>query len=308
MIEPGLSTFALDFALIATLGLVVAALMAQARPAPRIEPWIGLFAWGAAAFVGFSFIGLISSFLVSDFSVYAVTAYSHQDKPLVYRIAGAWGNHEGSMVLWCLILALATALVTRLRSGGDAFVLRASAVMGLISSAFLAFTVFASNPFMRIANPPWEGDGLNPLLQDPALAAHQPMLYVGYVGLAAPFAIALAALWSGTDTRTMARAMRPFVSVAFAALTLGIMLGAYWAYYELGWGGYWFWDPVENASLMPWLVSAALIHSLSASAKRGVLGSWTVMLAILAFLLSVFGTFVTRSGLLTSVHTFALDP
>jgi cytochrome c-type biogenesis protein CcmF len=307
MIEPGLSNFAMQFAAVVALAVSVAAYRVQAGAIGQLAlmRWLSL---GVVFLLGFAMFGLISAFIHSDFSVYAVAEYSHQDKPLLYKITGSWGNHEGSMLLWCLILAGVMALVATTAQGEAAFVARATFVLGLILLAFLAFLIFSSSPFVRLADLPWQGEGLNPLLQDPALAVHPPMLYLGYVGLAAPYAVALAGLWSRTDTRTLARVMRPYAIIAFAALTLGIMLGSYWAYYELGWGGYWFWDPVENASLMPWIISAALLHSLQVSAKRGSLGSWTVLLAILAFLFSVFGTFVTRSGLLTSVHTFALDP
>ncbi len=249
----------------------------------------------------------------SDFSLALVAAHSHSAKPLIYKISGSWGNHEGSLLLWCLILALFGAVMARRPAADLSFQdrllrARAVAVQGMIQAAFLAFSLFTSNPFLRLAEPPLDGRGLNPVLQDPGLALHPPMLYLGYVGLSASFAFAVAGLIGGRIDRSWAAAMRPYVTLAWAALTCGIALGSWWAYYELGWGGWWFWDPVENASLMPWLAATALLHSVRVAEQREQLKSWTVLLAILGFSLSLLGTFIVRSGLLTSVHSFASDP
>jgi cytochrome c-type biogenesis protein CcmF len=262
-----------------------------------------------AAFVFIAFAALISAFLASDFSLALVASHSHSAKPLIYKISGTWGNHEGSLLLWIVILALFGAL---LAMGGRgmawALKIRTLAVQALISAGFLAFSLFTSNPFARLDPPPVDGRGLNPILQDPGLALHPPTLYLGYVGLSMAFAFAVAGLIEGRIDRDWARHMRPWVTAAWCALTIGIALGSWWAYYELGWGGWWFWDPVENASLMPWLAATALLHSTIVVEQRGTLKSWTVLLAILAFSLSLVGTFIVRSGLLTSVHSFASDP
>ena len=253
--------------------------------------------------------GLLTlAFLRSDFSVALVASHSHSLKPLLYKISGVWGNHEGSLLLWVLILASFSALVALRKSmqpQRQAYVL---ATQGMIASAFLLFMLLTSNPFMRLTPPPLDGQGLNPLLQDPGLAFHPPMLYFGYVGLSVAFSFAVAALIQGKADRNWAIEARPFILLAWAALTLGIALGSWWAYYELGWGGWWFWDPVENASLMPWLVATALIHSVIVVEKQNTFKTWTVLLAILGFSLSLLGTFIVRSGLLTSVHSFASDP
>ena len=260
-------------------------------------------------FVATAFACLTWAFVVSDFTVAAVVANSHSAKPLLYKITGVWGNHEGSMVLWVLILALFGAAVAVFgRNLPPALRARVLAVQAMIGVAFLAFIAFTSNPFLRVFPPPNDGRDLNPLLQDPGLAFHPPLLYTGYVGFSVVFAFAVAALIEGRVDAAWARWVRPWALAAWAALTLGIALGSWWAYYELGWGGWWFWDPVENASLMPWLIGAALLHSAIVVEKRDALKTWTILLAILAFSLSLVGTFLVRSGVLTSVHAFAVDP
>ncbi len=261
------------------------------------------------AFVAVAFGALTALYVASDFSVLNVFENSHSAKPLIYKITGVWGNHEGSMLLWVLILALFGALVAlfgaNLPTSLRAHVL---AVQGWIGTAFYLFILLTSNPFLRIANPPIEGRDLNPVLQDPGLAVHPPLLYLGYVGFSVSFAFAIAALIEGRLDAAWARWVRPWTLVAWLFLTLGIAMGSYWAYYELGWGGWWFWDPVENASLMPWLAGTALLHSAVVMEKRDALKVWTVLLAILTFSLSLLGTFLVRSGVLTSVHAFATDP
>src|SRR6202522_3457071 len=260
-------------------------------------------------FVGASFAALVTLHVTSDFSVVNVFENSHSLKPLIYKITGVWGNHEGSMLLWVSILALFGGLVAAFGNNLP-LALRAHVlgVQGWISSAFYLFILITSNPFLRIANPPIEGRDLNPILQDPGLAFHPPMLYLGYVGFSIAFSFAIAALIEGRIDAAWARWVRPWALVAWMCLTLGIAGGSYWAYYELGWGGFWFWDPVENASLMPWLAGTALLHSAVVMEKRGALKVWTVLLAILTFSLSLIGTFLVRSGVLTSVHAFATDP
>ncbi len=259
--------------------------------------------------VAASFLALVHAFVTSDFSVRLVTLNSHSLKPLIYKISGTWGNHEGSMLLWVLILALFGACAawfgTNLTHRFRATVL---AVQGAIGVAFLGFIIFTSNPFLRLVIPPFDGEDLNPLLQDPGLAFHPPFLYLGYVGLSMAFSFAVAALIEGRVDAAWARWVRPWTLAAWIFLTIGIALGSWWAYYELGWGGFWFWDPVENASFMPWLLAAALLHSAIVVEKRESLKSWTILLAILAFGFSLLGTFIVRSGLLTSVHAFANDP
>jgi cytochrome c-type biogenesis protein CcmF len=260
-------------------------------------------------FVAASFAALIALHVSSDFSVVNVVENSHSMKPLIYKITGVWGNHEGSMLLWVSILALFGGLVAifgnNLPISLRAYVL---AVQAWIASAFYLFILMTSNPFLRIANPPIEGQDLNPVLQDIGLAVHPPMLYLGYVGFSISFSFAIAALIEGRIDAAWARWVRPWTLVAWIFLTLGIAMGSYWAYYELGWGGWWFWDPVENASLMPWLAGTALLHSLVVMEKRNALKVWTILLSILAFSLSLLGTFLVRSGVLTSVHAFANDP
>ena len=259
--------------------------------------------------VTISFIALTIAFVTSDFSVALVFNNSHTDKPMLYKISGVWGNHEGSMLLWVLILALFGAaaalfdpnLPPKLRA-------RALAVQASVGAAFYAFIIFTSNPFARFAVAPFNGRDLNPLLQDPGLAFHPPFLYLGYVGLSMAFSFAVAALIEGRVDAAWARWVRPWTLSAWVFLTIGIALGSWWAYYELGWGGFWFWDPVENASFMPWLLAAALLHSAIVVEKREVLKSWTILLAIMAFGFSLIGTFIVRSGIITSVHSFASDP
>ena len=258
-------------------------------------------------FTALAMLTLIISFVRLDFSVALVAHNSHSLKPIIYRIAGAWGNHEGSMLLWCVIMSgygAAAALFMR----NDRLRDRALGVQGLLTLGSLTYLLFASSPFTRLENPPLDGGGMNPLLQDPAVAAHPPFLYLGYVGMSFVFSIAAAGLINGEIDREWAKRVRPWALTAWSCLTIGIALGAIWAYYELGWGGWWFWDPVENASFMPWLVGAALIHSLIVTEKRGGMAAWTVFLAVLAFCLSLLGTFLVRSGVMTSVHAFATDP
>ncbi len=261
------------------------------------------------ALVSFSFGALTYAFVTSDFSVKLVADNSNSLKPMLYKVSGVWGNHEGSLLLWVLILTLYGAMVGRFGANLPAGLkARALAVQGMIGAAFLAFMLFTSNPFVRLEFPPLDGADLNPLLQDPGLAFHPPFLYLGYVGLSMAYSFAVAALIEGRVDAAWARWVRPWTLGAWVALTMGIALGSYWAYYELGWGGWWFWDPVENASFMPWLAAAALLHSAIVVEKRDTLKSWTILLAIIAFSLSLMGTFIVRSGLLTSVHAFASDP
>ena len=275
------------------------ALLALAKPAAVVQ-----FLLVAGAFAA-----LTALYVTSDFSVANVWANSHTAKPLLYKISGVWGNHEGSMLLWVLILTLFGAAVA-LFGGNLPLALKAQvlSVQGLIGFLFLVFILSVSNPFARLANAPIEGNGLNPVLQDPALAIHPPFLYAGYVGLSVAFSFACAALVQGSVDPAWARWVRPWTLAAWMFLTAGIALGSWWAYYELGWGGFWFWDPVENASFMPWLAATALLHSAIVVEKRNALKIWTVLLAIIAFSLSLLGTFLVRSGVLTSVHAFAVDP
>ncbi|WP_026380598.1 heme lyase CcmF/NrfE family subunit [Afifella pfennigii] len=260
-------------------------------------------------FVGLSFAALVYAYVISDFSVENVWANSHSAKPMLYKVTGVWGNHEGSMLLWVLILALFGGLVAMF--GGnlpETLKARVLAVQAWVASAFLLFILFTSNPFIRLDPTPGEGQDLNPILQDIGLAVHPPLLYLGYVGFSIAFSFAVAALIEGRVDAAWARWVRPWTLTAWLFLTLGISMGSYWAYYELGWGGWWFWDPVENASFMPWLSGTALLHSAIVMEKRGALKIWTVLLAILTFSLSLLGTFLVRSGVLTSVHAFATDP
>ncbi|MBU3029306.1 heme lyase CcmF/NrfE family subunit [Paracoccus marinaquae] len=259
--------------------------------------------------VGLSFAALTVAFVTSDFSLKLVYENSHTAKPMLYKVTGVWGNHEGSMLLWVLILALFGAAAAAW--GGNlppSLRARVLGVQASIAAAFYAFIIFTSNPFLRLANPPFDGRDLNPLLQDPGLAFHPPFLYLGYVGLSMTFSFALAALIEGRVDAAWARWVRPWTLAAWMFLTVGIALGSWWAYYELGWGGFWFWDPVENASFMPWLLAAALLHSAIVVEKREALKSWTILLAIMAFGFSMIGTFIVRSGVITSVHSFASDP
>jgi cytochrome c-type biogenesis protein CcmF len=256
-----------------------------------------------------SFGALTSAYLNSDFSVANVFENSHSLKPLIYKWSGVWGNHEGSMLLWVLILAVFGAALAVFSRRLPADMLAATlGVQALVASTFIAFLLFTSNPFTRLAKVPLEGRGLNPVLQDPGLAIHPPLLYLGYVGFSIVFSFAAAALILGRIDAAFARMVRPWTLAAWVFLTLGIGMGSYWAYYELGWGGYWFWDPVENASLMPWLTGTALLHSAIVMEKREALKTWTILLAVLTFSLSLLGTFLVRSGVLTSVHAFAVDP
>ncbi len=299
--------------------LIVALLVALAQgTVPLVGAWRGdgalmSFARSAAvaqfALVALAFACLAYSFVTSDFSVELVAQHSNTQLPLHYRFAATWGSHEGSLLLWMLMLT-GWALAVALRSASlpAPFVARVLAVMGLVGVGFLLFMLLTSNPFLRLVPAAPEGRDLNPLLQDPGMVIHPPMLYMGYVGFSVAFAFSIAALMAGKLDATWARWSRPWTIAAWAFLTIGIALGSWWAYYELGWGGWWFWDPVENASFMPWLVGTALVHSLAVTEKRGTFRSWTVLLAILAFSLSLLGTFLVRSGVLTSVHAFATDP
>ncbi len=306
---PELGHFALILALLValsqgTLPLIGAAtgatrLMAIARPAARAQALLVAFAFGCLAW----------SFISNDFSVQNVAANSNSELPLQYRIAATWGSHEGSLLLWTLMLggwSFAVSLFSR--NLPQPLVARVLSIMGLISVGFLLFLLLTSNPFDRLVPPAADGRDLNPLLQDPGMVFHPPLLYMGYVGFSVAFSFAVAALLGGRLDATWARWSRPWTTIAWSFLTIGIALGSGWAYYTLGWGGWWFWDPVENASFMPWLVGTALIHSLAVTEKRGAFRSWTVLLAILAFSLSLVGTFLVRSGVLTSVHAFATDP
>jgi len=257
-----------------------------------------------------SFALLIYSYVISDFSVLNVFENSHTTKPLLYKISGVWGNHEGSLLLWILVLTIFNYFIFKFYNNNNSnFITKTLQVQGLITAGFLLFTILTSNPFQRTVSEQSNGMGFNPILQDPALAIHPPLLYIGYVGFSAAFSMSVATLFLNGDQKIpWYNYMKPFVLTAWTFLTAGIALGSIWAYYELGWGGWWFWDPVENASFMPWLIGTALLHSLIVVEKRKSLMAWVLLLAILAFLLSVIGTFLVRSGILTSVHTFALDP
>jgi len=264
---------------------------------------------GQFIFVAFAFACLVWAFLSDDFSVQYVAENSQRALPTMYKVSATWAAHEGSLLLWVLILATWTVAVAAFsRNLPDLFSSRVIAVLGLLSTGFLLFTILTSNPFLRLSPAAFEGRDLNPLLQDPGLAIHPPILYTGYVGFSVAFAFAVAAMISGDLDRKWARWTRPWTTLSWLFLTLGIALGSWWAYYELGWGGWWFWDPVENASFMPWLVGTALIHSLAVTEKRGLFKSWTLLLAIAAFSLSLLGTFLVRSGIIVSVHAFATDP
>ena len=261
------------------------------------------------ALVAVAMAALMHAYVTSDFSVINVIQNSHTDKPLLYKITGVWGNHEGSMLLWVFMLGLCGAAVAAFgRNLPPALKARVLAVQGMIGVGFLTFILFTSNPFLRTLPPPDNGEGLNPVLQDPGLAFHPPFLYLGYVGFSVSFAFAVAALIEGRVDAAWARWVRPWALASWCALTVGIAMGSWWAYYTLGWGGWWFWDPVENASLMPWIIGTALIHSAIVVEKRDTLKSWTVLLAIITFALSLIGTFLVRSGVLSSVHAFAVDP
>ncbi|MGO9755627.1 MAG: heme lyase CcmF/NrfE family subunit [Roseiarcus sp.] len=301
--------YALTLALALALVQAVAPLWGAWRGDEGLASVAQSTALGQFAAIALSFGALGYAHLASDFSVLNVAENSHTAVPAIYKITGIWGNHEGSMLLWVLILAFFGALVAALGRGLPP-TLRANvlAVQGLIASAFLAFILLTSNPFARLSPAPFEGRDLNPVLQDPGLAIHPPLLYLGYVGFSIVFSFAAAALIEGRIDAAWARFVRPFSLVAWCFLTLGIAMGSYWAYYTLGWGGFWFWDPVENASLMPWLAGTAFVHSVAVMEKRDALKVWTIFLAILAFSFSLLGTFLVRSGVLTSVHAFASDP
>lgn len=287
-----------------------------------ILPWVGarknearLMEFGDRAAIGqfllitFAFFALTVVFLESDFSVKLAASHSHSNKPLLYKISGVWGNHEGSILLWVLMMAGYGAMVPFLGKTLPAGLkARAIAVQGLLGVGFLAFILFTSNPFERLNPIPMDGNGLNPMLQDPGLAFHPPFLYLGYVGFSLPFSFAVAALLEGRVDAVWAKWLRPWVLIAWSFLTIGIALGSFWAYYELGWGGWWMWDPVENVSFMPWLAGTALLHSILVLGTRHSMANWTVLLAITTFALSLIGTFVVRSGILVSVHAFAVDP
>ena len=307
---PELGHVALIIAFGLAIGLTVVPFWGSMRAnisAMNLAPSLAV---GILVFTAIAFALLAISFLRDDFSVAVVAANSNSLLPPLFKFSALWGNHEGSLLLWVLILAgWMTAVAFLSRGLPLVMIARVLSVMGLIAVGFLAFSLLTSNPFERLLpNMPADGSDLNPLLQDPGLIIHPPLLYMGYVGLSVPFAFAIAALIGGRLDASWARWSRPWTNVAWGFLTLGIMLGSWWAYYELGWGGWWFWDPVGNASLMPLLLGTALVHSLAVTEKRGVFRSWTVLLAIFAFSLSLLGTFLVRSGVLTSVHAFAADP
>ena len=306
---PEIGQFALALAFVAAVVQAIVPLIGAAR---NDAAWMSVSRSAARVqflFVALAFACLTQAFVVSDFSVAAVVSNSHTLKPMLYKVSGVWGNHEGSMLLWVLILAIFGLMVGEFgRNLPPTLKARVLAVQGAIGIGFLAFILFTSNPFDRLHPAPLEGQGLNPLLQDPGLAFHPPLLYLGYVGFSTTFSFAMAALIDGRLDPAWARWVRPWTLAAWGFLTAGIGLGSWWAYYELGWGGWWFWDPVENASFMPWLVGTALLHSSIVVEKREALKSWTILLAILAFALSLLGTFLVRSGVLTSVHAFASDP
>ncbi|MCK6423780.1 MAG: heme lyase CcmF/NrfE family subunit [Burkholderiaceae bacterium] len=295
------------------LAWLAAAVQAWAGLGPRVQPRLAGAAMGwQLAGSGAAMLALAWAFVQHDFSLVYVVQHSHSSLPLAYRIAAVWGGHEGSMLLWGFVLALwSAAAQAGLQRHDRVYAARVLGVLGLVSLAILGFVLFTSNPFVRLLPGAAEGQSLNPLLQDPGLVLHPPLLYLGYVGTALPFAMTLALLWAPASpqaTRLWARWARPYTAAALAFLSLGIGLGSWWAYYELGWGGWWFWDPVENASLMPWLALAALLHALAAREQRGRFVHWSAALAIIAFVLSLLGTFLVRSGVLTSVHAFASDP
>jgi cytochrome c-type biogenesis protein CcmF len=310
MVEFGAFTLALALALsVLQAGLATAGRLRRSTVLAGASHGAAIACAGAIA-VGFAV--LIFAFATSDFSVANVAANSHTDKPMLYKIAGAWGSHEGSLLLWCLVMAGFGAALTRARGLPFGLKTCAVAVQGGLTALFLAFAFFTSNPFERLNPAPFQGASLNPLLQDPALAIHPPLLYGGYVGFSVAFSFAVAALIEGRANSSFwpawGRWVRPWALASWVMLTLGITLGSFWAYYELGWGGWWFWDPVENASFMPWLAGAALLHSAVVTERRGALAGWTVFLALLAFTFSMLGAFLVRSGVLTSVHAFAVDP
>ena len=304
-----LGHFTLILALFVALVQATVPLIGVARNNSAYMAVAPMTAIGQLVCLAVSFAALIHAFVNSDFSVLNVVQNSHSLKPMLYKVSGAWGNHEGSLLLWVTILALFGALVAFFgRNLPPGLKARTLSVQAIITVGFLLFILFTSNPFDRVFPPPLEGRDLNPLLQDPGLAFHPPMLYIGYVGLSITFSFAVAALLEGKVDAAWARYVRPWTLLSWAFLTGGIALGSWWAYYELGWGGFWFWDPVENASFMPWLAATALLHSAIVVEKRDALKAWTILLAIIGFSLSLIGTFLVRSGVLTSVHAFANDP
>jgi cytochrome c-type biogenesis protein CcmF len=306
---PEIGHYAIVLALMVAIVQAVLPLVGAARnDGPTME--LGRTAAVAQfGFIALAFACLMQSYIVSDFSVRTVASNSNSAMPMLYKVAGTWGNHEGSMLLWVLILSLFGASVAVFgRNLPPPLKARVLAVQAMIGVAFLAFIVFTSNPFLRLDPAPADGSDLNPLLQDPGLAFHPPFLYLGYVGFSTTFSFAIAALLEGRVDPAWARWVRPWTLAAWSALTVGIAMGSWWSYYELGWGGWWAWDPVENASFMPWLIGTALLHSAIVAEKRDALKTWTILLAILAFALSLIGTFLVRSGVLTSVHAFAVDP
>jgi len=303
-----LGAFALILAFCASLAQIGLSFAGRARRDATLTGAGEGAALAAFAAVAVGFGALIWAFATSDFSVANVAQNSHSEKPLIYKIAGAWGSHEGSILLWCFMLTAYGSAMALSRGLPWGLKSLAVGVQGSLGALFIGYMVFASNPLLRFSDPPVEGHSLNPLLQDPALAAHPPFLYAGYVGMSVVFSLALAALIEGRVDAAWARWVRPWALAAWSFLTVGITLGSFWAYYELGWGGWWFWDPVENASLMPWLMATALLHSAIVTEKRGALAAWTCFLAIGAFTLSMLGAFLVRSGVLTSVHAFAVDP
>lgn len=309
MLIPELGNFALVVALFLALLQGVLPIIGAARGNAVLMSVARPISFGHFTFVSIAFACLLACFINSDFSVLYVAEHSNSQLPIQYRIAALWGGHEGSLLLWTFMLTIWTiAVATFSKHLPQEMVARVIGVMGFISVGFLLFMMLTSNPFDRLIPAAMDGRDLNPLLQDPGLVIHPPMLYMGYVGFSVAFAFAISALLGGQMDSTWARWSRPWTTVAWVFMTLGIMLGSGWAYYELGWGGWWFWDPVENASFMPWLAGTALIHSLAVTEKRGAFKSWTVLLAIAAFSLSLLGTFLVRSGVLTSVHAFATDP
>ena len=306
---PELGHFALALALPVSLAQAIVPLIGATRRDAALMATAGPAALLQMLLIGTAFAALTHAFVTSDFSVLNVYQNSHTAKPLLYKVSGVWGNHEGSLLLWVLILAVFGAAVAAFGTNlPDRLKARALAVQGMIGTGFLSFILFTSNPFLRLDPVPVQGEGLNPLLQDPGLAFHPPMLYLGYVGFSMAFSFAVAALLEGRVDAAWARWVRPWTLAAWSFLTVGIGLGSWWAYYELGWGGWWFWDPVENASFIPWLTGTALLHSIIVVEKREALKSWTILLAIITFSLSLLGTFLVRSGILTSVHAFATDP
>jgi cytochrome c-type biogenesis protein CcmF len=304
-----LGSFALVLALVLSLAQAGLSIAGRVRGSAALAGAGEGAAAGAFLGVAFAFFALMIAFVTSDFSVANVAENSHTAKPLLYKIAGVWGSHDGSMLLWCLALTGFGAVIAL---GGEGLParLKASAVatQGVLGALFLAYAVFASNPLIRLANPPVEGASMNPVLQDPFLAIHPPFLYAGYVGMSVVYSLAVAALIEGRIDAAWARWVRPWALASWSLLTIGITLGSFWAYYELGWGGWWAWDPVENASFMPWLAATALLHSAVVTEKRGALAAWTVFLALTAFTFSMLGAFLVRSGVLMSVHAFAVSP